>query len=139
MQNQDDIGNAIKPYYGNDAGNELSVLLKTHISTAADLVNAFNDGNTVAASTAERNWYDNADQMAVFLGNMNSSWSEQSIKQMFDEHLVLTKQQVVARISGNWTGDIMAFDAVQKQALMMADDLSNGIIAQFPEKFEPMN
>src|SRR5687768_5094996 len=31
LKNQDDLGNAIKPYYGEEAGNKLAQLLREHI------------------------------------------------------------------------------------------------------------
>ena len=37
LQNQTDIGNAIKPFYGEEAGAKLTELLRGHILTAADL------------------------------------------------------------------------------------------------------
>ena len=40
LRNQDDIGNAIKPYYGDAAGDKLTALLKEHITTAAEVVTA---------------------------------------------------------------------------------------------------
>src|SRR5678810_1217360 len=38
LSNQDDIGNAVKPFYGEAGGKELTRLLKEHITTAADPV-----------------------------------------------------------------------------------------------------
>ena len=40
LRNQVDIGNAIKPFYGNDAGNRLTQLLTDHILIAASIVTA---------------------------------------------------------------------------------------------------
>src|SRR5215207_5795332 len=40
LQNQVDIGNAIKPYNGDAAGDQLTGLLKEHITTAAEIVTA---------------------------------------------------------------------------------------------------
>ena len=45
-------------------------------------------------------------------------------------------KEVVARLHGDWTGDVAAFDAVHQQILHLADGLSMGIINQLPTKFE---
>jgi len=51
------------------------------------------------------------------------------------DHLNLATKEVVARLHGDWAGEIAAYDAVQQQILHLADGLSMGIINQFPKKF----
>jgi hypothetical protein len=46
-----------------------------------------------------------------------------------------TTAEVVARLTKNWDADVKAYDEVYRHILMMSDALSDGIIAQFPEKF----
>src|SRR5918998_3830186 len=50
LRNQDDIGDAIKPFYGDAAGEELSQLLREHITGAADLIFAAKAGDSDAAA-----------------------------------------------------------------------------------------
>ena len=50
-------------------------------------------------------------------------------------HLELTTQEAVARLQGNWTGDVAAYDRVHVHILHMADMLSEGIIHQFPRRY----
>jgi hypothetical protein len=136
LKNQEDIGNAIKPYYGDEAGNQLTGLLKGHILIAADLVNAAKAGNDSAAADADQRWSDNADEIAAFLADANPNWNEDGLSDMLHDHLNVTKAEAIARLEGNYTADIEAFDAVHAQAMHMADALSDGIIAQFPLRFK---
>lgn len=136
LANQDDIGNAIKPYYGNSAGDQLTALLKIHINTAGDILFALKSSNTTALNAAITAWYANANDIAVFLNNANpKNWPLDETKVLMKEHLDLTTAEVLARFQGRWADDIAAYDAVHQEILMMADVLSDGIIAQFPQKF----
>ncbi|HEY6952362.1 MAG TPA: glycosyltransferase [Bacteroidota bacterium] len=137
LQNQTDIGNAVKSFYGEAAGNKLTDLLKTHIITAAELVGAAKAGDKAKQQDATKRWYANADEIALFLSGANpKNWPAEEMKSMMREHLDATTAEVVARLTGDWAGDVAAYGRIHNQILGMADMLSEGIISQFPEKFE---
>ena len=138
LQNQVDIGNAIKPFYGDAAGNQLTALLTEHITGAAAVLTALKTNNQPALQTALTAWYANAHQIAVFLSSANPKhWPHAEMDQMMKDHLDATTAEAVARHQANWSADIAAYDAVHAQILEMADMLSSGIIEQFPSKFHP--
>ncbi len=137
LQNQTDIGNAIKPFYGDAAGEQLTALLRDHILIAADVVAAAKAGDTAAFAAAKGRWYANADDIAAFLASANPQhWPLDSTRAMMHEHLDLTLQEASARLAGDWSADIAAYDQIHLQALHMADMLSDGIIGQFPKAFK---
>ena len=53
-------------------------------------------------------------------------------------HLKLTKDEAVARITGDWAADVKAFDDIFTEIMVLADALHDGIVAQFPERFAAM-
>ena len=71
LQNQDDIGNAVKPFYGEAGGKELTRLLREHITIAADLLKAAKAGNNSAFDAANKKWFANADEISGFLSKAN--------------------------------------------------------------------
>jgi len=136
LQNQVDIGNAVKPFYGEEAGNQLTALLTDHILIAAEILQAAKVGDTAALNDATERWYANADDIAEFLHAANpKNWPLEEMRAMMREHLDLTLQEAVAYLEGNYTASIAFYDQVHNQALEMADMLSEGIIRQFPNKF----
>ena len=135
LRNQEDIGNAIKPYYGDAAGTQLTALLKEHITIAVALVNDVKSGNTAAQAADETRWTKNADQIAAFLAAANPNLPEQDVRQLMYMHLATTKAELVAREGGDYPADASAFDAVYGHILTMSDAISGGIIQQFPDKF----
>jgi hypothetical protein len=136
LKNQDDIGKAIATYYGDKAGSTLAALLREHITIAVDVINAAKSNDTAALDKANQKWHANADAIAKFLAGANPIWKEQDIKDMLYTHLKLTTDQVVARLHKDWKADIEAYDANHDHMLMLSDALTDGIVKQFPEKFE---
>lgn len=135
LKNQDDIGNAIKPVYGDDAGNKLTSLLRTHITQAADLLKAAKKDDQTAFDQVNKKWSENADEISVFLSKANPNWKLNDMKKMMHDHLTLTTDEAVARKKKDYTADVTAYDKVHDEILEMADMLSDGIIKQFPTKF----
>ncbi len=136
LKNQDDIGDAIKPVYGAEAGTKLSALLRDHILIAADVVKAAKAGNAAGLDAANKKWYANADDIAAFLGGANPNWARTELLDMLHKHLEFTTQEVVSRLKKDWVADIEAYDKGHVHMLMFADMLTHGIVKQFPDKFK---
>ena len=134
LQNQDDIGDAIKPIYGNEAGTKLAALLRDHILIAADIVKAAKANESNVLDADQKKWRANSDAIAALLSGANPSWSKVSLTEMLYKHLDLTTYEVLARVKMDWPADIQAYDAGYAHMLLFADMLSNGIIKQNPRK-----
>lgn len=135
LKNQEDVGNAIIPFYGQDAGEQLTKLLKDHILIAADIVKAAIAKNDSKVKELDKKWHVNADEIATFLSTANPNWGKDALVNMLNEHLKLTTQELVYRLKGDWKSDITNFDQVFEQARMMGKALADGIIKQFPHHF----
>ena len=136
LQNQTDIGNAVKPFYGNAAGDELTRQLRSHILIAADVIAAAKGGDSAKLADAQVRWIQNADDIAKVLNSVNPRyWKLPVLKAEMQMHLDLTTEEAVARLKGDWTGDVAAYDKVHQHILHMSDLLANGLIKQFPKRF----
>jgi hypothetical protein len=214
LRNQDEIGEAIKPYYGDPAGTQLTSLLRSHIQLAGkalvaakgntpthvgmnmtmtesnayisnpmsrDTVSARKDATknvpapmsdttkaaqTVRADTtakanvqaqgqmqvgqqAQAGQVDsvqlnqavtalkaNADSIATFLSQANPrGFQRDAMRGGLQMHIDLLLKEVTAHLKKDWSGSIAAFDESQRQASQMADMLSEGIMKQFPSRF----
>jgi hypothetical protein len=136
LKNQDDIGDAIKPYYGADASKKLTELLRTHITQAADLLKAAKTDKQADFDAINKKWKENADEIATFLSKANPNWKLEEMKKMMQDHLKLTTDEAVARKKKDYAADVKAYDNVHDEILKMSDMLTMGIIKQFPDKFK---
>jgi hypothetical protein len=136
LQNQTDIGNAVKPFYGGKAGNELTALLKAHINDAVAVLAAAKSGSTSATASAEAAFYANGNQVAAFLQAANPAhWSLDGMRTMMRIHLNQVIALAVDQLKGNYTAAIREYNVYIGHLLNMADMLSAGIIEQFPASF----
>lgn len=135
LRNPRDFEKALRSFYGNEIASRFGDLLTEHLVIAAELVIAAKAGDAEAAADAERRWYANADEIAHFLAGINPFWSEEEWRSMLYEHLALTKTEAVSRLTGDYETNIAIYDEIERQALGMADVMTQGIVRQFPCKF----
>jgi hypothetical protein len=136
LQNQTDIGNAVKPFYGRKAGNELTKQLRSHILIAAEVIAAAKAGDSAKLADAQARWAKNGDDIAAVLASVNPRyWKLGAMKAELRMHLKLTTDEAVARLQGNWNADVAAYEKVHTHMLHFSDVLSDGLMKQFPRRF----
>ena len=130
MANQENIGNLIKPYYGEVAGEELTRLLKEHITITADIVTIAMQHKSI--NYLVNTWEKNAKDISKFLSNVNSFIKYDDIYDMLTKHLRLTLHEVTSFIKVDFVEGCEIFHKqVIPQVVGMADILSDSIIKQF--------
>jgi len=135
MQNPGDIAKIFAAYYAPDVSAAIAQLLTEHLEIGAKLITALRDGKSEQAEVLNHQWYANADKMAAAFSGISPYYPLEDMRKMLYRHLELTTQEVAMRLSHDYPADISAFDAVEEEALMMADAFSSGLMRQFPQMF----
>lgn len=136
LRNQEDIGNAIKPVYGEEAGNKLTDLLKEHIVLAGGIVEAAKSGDQTKLNQLNKEWYRNADDIAAFLSSANPNLKIDELKKLLYAHLELVADDLNASLKKDWQARIVSIDDGMTHIIMMSDVISEAVVKQFPDKFK---
>lgn len=135
LQNQKDIGDAIEPFYGADAAEQLTALLTEHIMDAVPVLTAAQAGDTDALGVAVEAWYANAETIGEFLAGANPNWPEADMVEMMRMHITQTVAYATDALTGDYVKLVADYGLAEAHMQQMANDLSAGLIAQFPEMF----
>jgi hypothetical protein len=137
LKNQKDLGNMFRFIYNSqEIGGIVTYLLTEHIKGAGALIKEVkNKGNNIKKLKSE--WYKNANDIANALYTLNKDhWKESELISLMKRHLDDTLDEAVNRLEHNYIQDIDAFDRVYRHILIMSYTLSEGIMKQFPGRFD---
>jgi hypothetical protein len=134
LENVESIGSAIASYFGEKAGTELTKLLHRHVVIAVKLLAAARGGHIPKFKSEDEQWLDNADLMADFLSRLNEKWSREDLVRRLHLLLQLTKDEAVARVTGDSDGDLRTFDRIYSEAIGIADMLTEGLQGVIPQQ-----
>lgn len=136
LKNQQEIGAAVVPYYGQVAGDKLAALLTTHIQQAVPVLTAARDNDQTGLKTALDNWYANAQEIADFLADANPNWPKEPMREMMKKHIDQTTGYAVDLLKNDYAAAVLKFDEASDHMMEMSMELSAGIVKQFPDRFK---
>jgi hypothetical protein len=131
LQNPVDFARVLHPFYGRQTAMQFEQLFTEHLLIAAQLVNAAKAGDTAEVIRQRKKWFRNAKDIACFLASINPFWSERVWRELLFDHLRMTEDEAVFVLTGQYQRSIKEYDAIQAEALEMADVMTCGIIRQF--------
>ncbi len=135
LQNQVDIGDAIKLLYGDRAGDQLTALLKEHITEAVPVLTAAKAGDSAALEPAVANWYANAREIGAFLASANPNWDRAAMEEMMQLHITQTIAYASDALAGDYAKAVADYGVAEQHMQEMSDMLSAGVVQQFPKNF----
>ena len=137
VQDAKDIASSVVPYYGKEAGDKLFTLLAGHYGAVKDSMNAVYSGNKQAENVAMGKMTKNADEIATFLSSANpKNWSKEALVSALAAHAGFHMAQIGQINTKDFSAEAKTWAAMKKQVNEIADVLANGIIKQFPQRFE---
>ncbi len=134
LRNQNEIADEFGFYYGKNASWKLSVLLKEHIDIQSDVVKFAKEKDAASYNGAVKKWQNNANAIAGFLSGLNPNLNRQEIIDVLSSHLLAIQDEINAQMSSDRKKEKIAFSQLNKNAELVAEKFSEGIIKQFPEK-----
>jgi hypothetical protein len=130
LEHQADIGDVLRPFYGDTRADEVTRLLREHALLAHEVVYAETEGGSEQAIDA---WYTNADTLARYLAETSPAWSREELRTLFRIYIDQTIVEARARLNDEHGLEADTFGGRLVYARMIADTLAAGIAEQLPE------
>jgi|AraplaMF_Col_mMF_1032025.scaffolds.fasta_scaffold00156_32 hypothetical protein len=135
VANAHGIADAIKPFYGDKAGDALFNLLAGHYGAIKAYLTATAAGDKAGQQKATDELMANADKIATFLSGANPNLPKDAVLgllQAHGEHHISQIQQLKAK---QYADEAQTWTEMQTHMYVIADALTGAIAKQFPDKF----
>lgn len=135
LRTSKDTSEALIPYLGQEATSKYSALIEENLNNTLGVATATKEGNQTELKNANSRLYKNADEIALYENTTIPKLSLNDRKAMWYDHINLTANEISELVNKDYNASINTTDRIEEQANIMSDTLANGVILQFPEKF----
>lgn len=135
VENAHHIAEAIEPFYGAKAKEALFELLKGHYGAIRHYLDAVVAKDHEQEKLATDELLANAEKIADFLSKANPHLPKDVLLGLLQGHGGHHLQQIQEISKGQFVDEAKTWDAMKEHMYVIADALSDGLAAQFPEKF----
>ncbi|HVI41847.1 MAG TPA: hypothetical protein VM577_14450 [Anaerovoracaceae bacterium] len=126
-----DLGNVLEVFFGESIARKIEGMIREQIVIGLEILRAERTGNTEAINENTRRLYQNVDQMAAYLAQINPNWDEQTWKDLLYNYYETTILEMVTVLTGKYEEAVTLYESMENQALNIADYMAKGIIPYF--------
>jgi len=135
LMDVDKLVAALAPFYGQEAADSVGQLLKEHELAAYEYVLAAEAGDQAAMQAAMDKSAEVVDRIAQCLSSLNPNWPYEAVRELFQEHVDDLKAITDLMVAQDTPAALLAVDEAIMHARLTADVMSDGLVAQFPDRF----
>lgn len=135
VANAHGIADAIKPFYGDKAGDALFELLAGHYGAIRAYLAATAAGDKKAQDKATDDLMANADEIATFLSGANPNLPKGAVQGLMQAHGGHHISQIQQLKAGQYAEEAKTWADMEAHIYVIADALTGAIAKQFPDKF----
>jgi hypothetical protein len=135
VANAHGLADAIKPFYGDKAGDALFQLLAGHYGAIKAYLTATAAGDKKGQDKATADLLANADKIATFLSSANPNLPKDTVLGLLQAHGGHHINQIQQLKAGQYAEEAQTWAAMQEHMYVIADALTGAIAKQFPDKF----
>jgi hypothetical protein len=135
VANAHSLADAIKPFYGDKAGDALFELLAGHYGAIKAYLTATAAGDKAGQDKATNDLLANADKIATFLSGANPNLPKDAVLGLLQAHGGHHISQIQLLKAKDYAGEAKTWAEMQTHIYVIADALTGAIAKQFPDKF----
>lgn len=125
-----DFYNVFRVFYGPVISQKFLNLLSNFVTNIWMLIEALNNDDKEGVDSSTVQLYQNADELAKFLSQINVYWDESQWKYLLYQFIRLLIDEVVATLAGNYEQEIIIFNRLDDITDIMGSYMARGIIAR---------
>ena len=129
-----DIGDVLEAFLGNVIARKIEGMIREQIVIGAQILYEEKENNVEAINKNTSRLYQNVDQMAAYLAQINPYWDEQTWKNLLYDYYSTTLLEMVAVLAKKYRESVILYESMEDQALNIADYMVEGIIPYFTGK-----
>ena len=130
MENQKEIGDYLKDFVSESRGNEMTILLKEHISMVGNYLVALRTGTGTNIEKSYQEIFDNSSRVSKFLSTLNpEKLPFETVKKEFDQHNQFVVNLAQINMRKDYKNEIKEYDMYYNHMIQFSDILSSALSA----------
>jgi len=131
-----DFGDLLTNIYDDVTAKQFTNLLEENIIITIRIIKALKTGNKSSVDNLTEQWQRSANRIASFLVAVNQYWGRDEWMQLLSNLFDLIKTETLYYLGSGLAEDTFIFDETEGLVLDIADTMIDGILSQFPERFD---